>query len=196
MYTHSRPVVKSVARKFSRWIRFYEDSLHDPKIVTLSDRQFRDWCRLMLIASRHPLGHLPALRDIASDIRCTVADASAALEDLFEIGLIDIVQQVPETVYAPHNWTKRQFVSDCEGSAKRVRKHRSQKGSKQGCNGDVTLQKRSGDDDVTPTKRPSNEISSESVSASVELEARYLPIHDRDGDSSKLGDGVVARGDA
>lgn len=198
MYTHSRPSVKPVARKFSRWIRFYEDTLHDPKIVTLSDSQFRDWCRLMLIASRHPHGHLPSMRDIAADMRCTVADANAAVSDLVDVGLIDVVQHVPEAVFAPHNWTQRQFVSDCGGSAARMQKHRKRKGPKQARNNNATTQMQSSDDDVTSQRRPSDEISSESVSvsASVYLEDRYQRIQEGNVDSSRVSDGVDVGGEA
>ena len=34
----------------NQWIRLYREALHDPKIVTLSDRQHRVWVNFLLMA--------------------------------------------------------------------------------------------------------------------------------------------------
>lgn len=121
------------------WIRLYREALHDPKLVTLPDRQYRAWVNCLLIAD--DTGLLPSRRDIAVHMRASVVDVDQLLCDLVEAGLLDADSMSgPTTTYRLHGWSKRQYVSD--NSSHRVRKHREKK-AKQECNGDETLQKRS-----------------------------------------------------
>ncbi len=121
------------------WIRLYREALHDPKVVTLSDRQHRAWFNCLLIAGDD--GKLPSKRDIAVHMRTTIVEAEQLICDLVEAGLIDAdVMSGAVPVYSVHSWTKRQYASD--SSAARVRKYREKK-AETTCNGDETLQSRS-----------------------------------------------------
>lgn len=105
------------------WIRLYRDSLHDPKIVTLSDRHHRAWHNCLLIAD--DTGTLPALRDIAVHMRMSITDAEQMLIDLVEAELIDVNMLSGSRSYRMHGWAKRQYVSDV--STLRSKKHRAKK---------------------------------------------------------------------
>jgi len=115
------------------WVRLWRQALHDPKIVTLPDRQHRAWTNCLLIADDD--GNLPPLRDIASHLRMTVADAEQLIIDLVEAELIDAsTDAAGRRSYRMHAWDKWQFRSD--NSTERSRRHRSKR------NDDATLQKR------------------------------------------------------
>ncbi len=120
------------------WIRLYRESLHDPKIVTLSDRQHRAWHNCLLIAD--DTGKLPPIRDIASDMRVSITDAEQILIDLVEAELIDAEMLDGARTYRLHGWAKRQYVSD--SSTERSRKHRAKK--------PATAMQRCSDATVTP----------------------------------------------
>lgn len=113
-----------VEGRYSRWIRKYTESIHDPKIVSLTDRQYRVWDIVLLIAGKHPDGILPPIQDVACDLRCTVVEAQAVIDELIMRGLIDIVRRAGDSItLRPHNWDQRQFKSDT--STDRVRAHRN-----------------------------------------------------------------------
>lgn len=113
------------------WIRLYRASLHSPKIVTLSDRQFRAWHNCLLIAD--DAGVLPSLRDIAVHMRTTVTEAEQLVCELVEAQLIDpSVMADGKRTYTMHDWSQHQHKSD--DVAERMRRHREKKR-----NGDVTV---------------------------------------------------------
>ncbi len=104
------------------WIRLYRDSLHNPKLVTLSDRQFRAWHNLLLISNDE--GELPSSRDIACHLRMTIPEAEAVLCDLVEAGLVDVdCTNTNNRKFSLHDWKAHQYVSD--NSTERVRKFRN-----------------------------------------------------------------------
>jgi hypothetical protein len=117
----------------------YRESLHDPKIVTLSDRQHRAWHNCLLIADDN--GKLPAMRDIAVHMRVTVPDAEQIICELVEAELIDVDMMKGVRVFTMHGWSARQYVSD--SSTGRVKKFRQRKR-------DETAMKRFSNDEVTP----------------------------------------------
>ena len=128
----------------NQWIRLYREALHDPKIVTLSDRQHRVWVNFLLMADDD--GFLPGFRDIACHLRCTPQDATQLLDDLIDCGLVDPETDVTKggpKRYRMHGWEKRQYRSDT--STERVRKHRSK-----ARNADETFQKQDAAASVTP----------------------------------------------
>ena len=127
----SKKAKQAPQRIYSRWFRFYSEALHDPKIVTLTDRQFRSWVGILTMASVNN-GTMPTNRDVASHLRLSQKDTEDQINDLIEMGLIDIC---PDGSMTPHNWSKRQYSGDGKTSSERVKKHRL----KQQCNGDVTL---------------------------------------------------------
>lgn len=103
----------------SRWFRFYDTALDDPKVQRLPAALFKTWVNLLCVASRND-GRLP-VADLAFSLRLdddTCAEHVARLKDA---GLIDEA----DGELSPHNWNGRQFTSD--SSAERVKKHRDKK---------------------------------------------------------------------
>jgi hypothetical protein len=103
----------------SRWFRFYDDAINDPKVLRLSDAMFRAWVTLLCIASKHD-GVLPPTGDVALMLRIKIAKVAEWLAALTAAGLIDN----DDGVFAPHNWNARQFKSDV--STERVKRFRKQ----------------------------------------------------------------------
>lgn len=124
------------------WLRLYRSSLHNPKIVTLSDRQHRAWHNCLLISENN--GALPQIRDIAIHMRMTASEAEQLVCELVEAGLVDPVMIGNRPSYVMHDWNDHQQPSD--HSATRVNRHRSKRR-----NGDVTALKRSGNGTDTDT---------------------------------------------
>jgi hypothetical protein len=145
----------------TRWFRFYDEALDDPKVQRLSPQLFKTWVNLLCLASKSD-GKLPSDDDLAFRLRVSVQDAAQQIQDLILTGLIDIE---PNGSRVPHGWQARQYASD--SSAERMRKHRKNKSKN---NGDVTC-----DVTVTPQIRTEqNRIESiglpSSTSAAREVE--------------------------
>ncbi|MGM4987404.1 hypothetical protein [Tardiphaga sp. 841_E9_N1_2] len=104
----------------TRWLRLYDDTINDPKILKLPEATRWHWVALLCIASKND-GALPALDDIAIQLRVTPAKATEILSALVKAGLIDKL----ETGFAPHNWNGRQYKSDV--STDRVKRFRNGK---------------------------------------------------------------------
>lgn len=105
----------------SRWFRFYDEALDDPKVQRLSPHLFRAWVNLLCLASKAE-GLLPSTDDIAFRLRVSEHDAKAYVDDLILAGLIDIGA---DGRLRPHNWDGRQCASDT--SKERTRKWRENK---------------------------------------------------------------------
>lgn len=101
----------------SRWFRFYDDALNDPKILKLSDKLHRVWVGLLCIASKND-GKLPSLDDCALMIRMKPERLNDAIKSLMIADLIDD----DDAILSPHNWNARQFKSDV--STERVQRFR------------------------------------------------------------------------
>src|SRR6186713_1925318 len=101
----------------TRWFRFYDDAVNDPKLIKLSDDIFRAWVNLLCVASKND-GVLPAVDDVAIILRVKVARAAAIITELVSFGLLDKTA----TGFTPHNWDGRQFKSDI--SNERVKRYR------------------------------------------------------------------------
>lgn len=106
----------------SRWFRFYNDTFTNPKVLSLSDREFRLWVRLLSIASLND-GLIPPLTALKRLLNARLDHLSTGVNNLVSLGLIDIVGGG----YTPHNWRKFQYKSD--NSTQRVRKHRDGSGN-------------------------------------------------------------------
>lgn len=102
------------------WLRLYRDSLHNPKVVTLSDRQHRAWVNCMLMSDND--GYLPSLRDVAVHMRVTRPDAEQLVCELVEAGLVDPEMLDGQRRYRMHDWDQHQAPSD--NAAERMRKLR------------------------------------------------------------------------
>ena len=101
-----------------RWFRFYSESLNDPKVLRLTDRQYRVWTQLLCIACDNDglilVADLPILLRMKQD---TIAKTVAVL---ITDGLFD--HAASETFLTPHNWNGRQYKSDV--STDRVQRFR------------------------------------------------------------------------
>lgn len=102
----------------SRWFRFYDDAINDPKILKLSDKLHRVWVGVLCVASKND-GTLPSIEDMALMIRMKPEKLREAISDLTAAGLIDD----KDAILAPHNWAGRQFKSDV--STERVKRFRN-----------------------------------------------------------------------
>lgn len=105
----------------SRWFRFYDDAVDDPKVQRLPPHTFKAWVNLLCLAGKGG-GILPSIADISFHLRMSETDARAVVDELIMCGLIDIT---PEQKLTPHNWTGRQYVSDT--SKERVRRYRERR---------------------------------------------------------------------
>jgi hypothetical protein len=104
----------------SRWFRFYDDVINDPKVLSLSEPMRWAWVAVLCIASKHD-GGLPSLDHVALLLRVPKQKAAATLAGLHTAGLLDKT----ETGFAPHNWNGRQYKSDV--STDRVKRFRNGK---------------------------------------------------------------------
>lgn len=106
------------------WLRLYRSSLHNPKIVTLTDRQFRAWHNCLLITDDN--GILPCMRDIAVHLRMSQTDAEQVVCELLEAGLLDVkVLDANLRIFSVHDWGEHQFTSD--SSKERVERYRERR---------------------------------------------------------------------
>jgi hypothetical protein len=104
----------------SRWFRFYDDAMNDPKLLRLSDELFRAWTILLCFASKNG-GTLPPTDDIALALRLRPTKVAEWITKLVKGGLLDN----NDGVFSPHNWNARQFKSDV--STERVKRFRNGK---------------------------------------------------------------------
>ena len=102
----------------SRWFRFYDDAINDPKILKLSEKTFRVWVGLLCLASKNE-GVLPPFEDMALLLRMKREKLQPELETLITSGLFDHT----DDGIIPHNWTGRQYKSDV--STERVKRFRN-----------------------------------------------------------------------
>lgn len=106
----------------SRWFRFYEEALDNPKVQRLDGETFKAWVNLLCLASRHG-GFLPSVEVIAFGLRMAEDGALAVVERLLSATLLDKVSGgVDGYRYAPHGWNERQYKSDT--STDRVKRFR------------------------------------------------------------------------
>jgi len=103
-----------------RWLRLYDDTINDPKILKLPEATRWHWIAMLCIASKND-GALPALDDVSIQLRVTAAKATEIIAVLVKAGLLDKT----ETGFAPHNWNGRQYKSDV--STERVKRFRNGK---------------------------------------------------------------------
>ncbi len=103
----------------SRWFRFYNETLNDPKILRMPEALRWNWVAMLSVASING-GTLPHVEDIALHMRKTVEDVEELLSDLVARELID---EVGDGLFAPHNWKNRQYKSDV--STERVKRFRN-----------------------------------------------------------------------
>ncbi len=145
------------------WFRMYHDARKDKKLQSLTDSQFRVWFDLLCMASEQSenfRGRVPFRNTSVLALEVAHGDETLLEQTLAKLVSLDILQQKKSQLIFVH-WSKRQFASD--SSAARVKKHREKKSdpakpdaptvAEPGCNGDVTLQSRYGNGDVTLVKQ-------------------------------------------
>lgn len=165
----------------SRWFRFYDDAINDPKILKLPEAMRWHWVALLCVASKND-GAIPQLDDVAILLRVTTGRATEIITGLVKAGLLDKT----ETGFAPHNWNARQFKSDV--STERVKRFRNNKRNVSG-NGDETFQKRLQITDTeteaeTDTETHSHSEADASGASVPDLFREFMENYpDRDGDN-------------
>ena len=108
-----------------KWFRFYTEAMNDPKVQEqLTPSLYRDWTKLLCIASESAdWGYLPKLSDVAYQLRKGEEATGRIIEQLSKVGLLDKTDRG----WSPHNWFKRQYVSD--DTTARTRRFRGQHGN-------------------------------------------------------------------
>ena len=131
----------------SRWFRFYDDAINDPKALKLSDRTFRVWVGMLCLASKNG-GVLPSFDDMAILLRMKPAQLQPELEKLIAAELLDH----DDNGIAPHNWNARQYKSDTKDATNAQRQKRYRDRYRNGdSNGANTVT-------VTPTRAETEQI--------------------------------------
>lgn len=103
----------------SRWFRFYDSALDDPKVQSLPADLFKTWVNLLCIASKNEgdLSH----SDLPFLLRMDTGKTDKQVKALADRGLLDPI----DGGYEPHNWADRQFKSDVStGRVKQFRKRK------------------------------------------------------------------------
>jgi hypothetical protein len=139
----------------SRWFRFYDDAINDPKILKLPEAMRWQWAAVLCVASKND-GALPPIADLALMLRMTKQKAAVVITTLVSAGLLD----KNETGFAPHNWSGRQYKSDV--SNERVKRFRERK-----CNVTET---------VTVTPPETEQIQKTDQSRKKETREAALPV--------------------
>jgi len=107
----------------SRWFRLYADAMRNPKVMRLSDFEFRLWVKLLAVASEND-GHIPCAADLKLMVNVRLDNLLRGLNALVTGALLDADADVSGG-YTPHNWNKFQYKSDT--SNERVAKHRAKR---------------------------------------------------------------------
>jgi hypothetical protein len=127
----------------SRWFRFYDEALNDPKVQRLQGEAFKAWVNLLCLASKND-GILPPIGDIAFALRLDEDAVSSLLNDFYSLQLLDEVERNDAPIgYTPHNWTGRQYKTDNADPTNSKRQQRFRARKRNGkSNGTVTAEKR------------------------------------------------------
>jgi hypothetical protein len=116
----------------TRWFRFYDTVLEDPKVQRLDPTLFKAWVNILCLASKHR-GILPSIPDIAFSLRMPEETADAIVQALMSGGLLED----SGGFLSPHNWHSRQYID--KTNSKRQKEFRERKK-----NGTVTVTKSNG----------------------------------------------------
>lgn len=108
------------------WLRFWNSTLHCPKIQRLDGETYKVWSNLLIVANEHKeRGKLPSIEDTAFLLRFQVHEMSAFIEKLVEVGLIDRKGKS----LAMHDWETWQEDGP-KSNAQRAREWREEKKSR------------------------------------------------------------------
>ena len=104
----------------SRWFRFYDRALDDPKVQRLAPDVFKGWVNVLCLASRND-GKLPSVPDIAFALRISDREADSLITALMGAGLLEDSGEK----LVPHKWNELQFQGDKDPTnAERQRRFR------------------------------------------------------------------------
>jgi hypothetical protein len=109
----------------SRWFRFYAEAMRNPKVMRLSDADYRLWTKMLCVASEND-GVIPPVGDLKLILAVRLDHLEGGLNRLIRGLLITPLDRG----YQPHNWDRFQYKSDTSND--RVTKHRAK------CNVTVT----------------------------------------------------------
>lgn len=158
----------------SRWFRFYDDAINDPKVQRLSAEMFRAWVNMLCLASKYG-GAIPKA-DIAFALRATEKGAGAIVDYLLDRELLEDRGDF----VCPHNWDARQYKSDVTDptAASRQKKYRDRKR-----NGD-----RNGDRNatVTVTDTRTDTETEQRIDSADAVHAEFLKVAKTDHDDPYL----------
>jgi hypothetical protein len=179
----SAPRPERGERSLSRWFRFYDDAINDPKLLRLSDKMHRAWVGILCMASKYN-GVVPKA-DMAISLRVPGSSVNVIIAYLVEHNLLDDFGDV----VTPHNWNGRQYKSDV--STDRVKRFRKRHG-----NVSSTVSETPPDTDTDTEAETEQKI--DSAGASVHAEFLKLVGSDHD-DPTLFGSlygiqGMLARG--
>src|SRR5574343_362439 len=116
------------------WFKFYTRVLDSSKLEELSDKLYRHWTKLCCVACRHG-GTLPALHQVAFEMRITKSEAERTIATLVEKRFIDD----DGGILTMHDWEDWQFangrpssvassrIGDVSPSTERSRRFRERK---------------------------------------------------------------------
>lgn len=123
----------------TRWFRFYDDAVNDPKVQRLPGEKFKAWVNMLCLASRNN-GVLPPLDDISFTLRISKDKISTLLDEFCSAGLLDPVEVEDAPMsYEPHNWNGRQFLSDKKDATVTARMKRYRERKRNNRNAPVTM---------------------------------------------------------
>jgi hypothetical protein len=104
----------------SRWFRFYDEALNDPKVQRLHGDTFKAWVNILCLSSK--CGGAIVRSDIAFHLRISEESAEALIDTFIELNLLEDRGDV----VTPHNWDGRQFKSDKDPTNnERQQRHRN-----------------------------------------------------------------------
>lgn len=83
----------------ARWFRFYAEAMRSPKVLQLTDREFRLWVQMLAIAAEND-GFIPPADNLKRLLKARLDHLLTGVKRLLSVGLIDAL----EDGYEPHNW--------------------------------------------------------------------------------------------
>lgn len=146
------------------WIKFYCEVLDDPKMATLSDRLWRRFYELCLLAGKQNKdGLVPPLNQIAWSLRI---DESALADDLYDLAKLGLIAKT-EDGWLVVNFAKRQEKMT---SSERQLKYREKLQKKEYyCNENVTERNTDALRNVTEITDNREQITDNRVDADVDV---------------------------
>lgn len=139
----------------TRWFRFYDTVLDDPKVQRLDPTLFKAWVNILCLASKKR-GILPPISDIAFALRMPEESTDAIVQALINCGLLEDNGEF----LMPHNWHSRQYTDNT--NAERQQRFRDKKRKENATvtgrnavtgvmrNGRVTIEDTESDTDTDP----------------------------------------------